>query len=437
MIAEALILSSILTGTLYYKLSKNSKDKREIISKWNNLMANLEKNENNEEKYKVVHVVILDNKVIFDVEIASGKSFSGLLSKKNEIENAFKGICILEQIKFSNRAKVTIITKNIMDFDFEPVPTKPHELYIGKNISGENHLIDVTKACHLLIAGATGFGKSFLIANILTNLIYNAKNDIEIHLNQVMKSDLGLFQDCKPVKFVAFNLDEVVLDLEKIYKTLEKRNNLLKESSCKNLEHFNKYNHNNKLKRIYLFMEEISFFMPNENDKEDIKLLKDKAWEYIKAIVKAGRAAGIHLICVTQRSTITNLPSDVKSCMCRISLKQFSTVDSRNIIETDDAIYLEDRECICYGDGNLQQIIKIPVIDEDFKLLQRYVPEIKIPGKVNCSKARIISKETSINKGENEVFINTYKGNEKINNIVPKKKENKSKKRKGVILDAN
>ena len=158
--------------------------------------------------------------------------------------------------------------------------------------------------------------KKFLIANILTNLIYNAKNDIEIHLNQVMKSDLGLFQDCKPVKFVAFNLDEVVLDLEKIYKTLEKRNNLLKESSCKNLEHFNKYNHNNKLKRIYLFMEEISFFMPNENDKEDIKLLKDKAWEYIKAIVKAGRAAGIHLICVTQRSTITNLPSDVKSCMC-------------------------------------------------------------------------------------------------------------------------
>ena len=131
MIAEALILSSILTGTLYYKLSKNSKYKREIISKWNNLMANLEKNENSEEKYKVVHVVILDNKVIFDVEIASGKSFSGLLSKKNEIENAFKGICILEQIKFSNRAKVTIITKNIMDFDFEPVPTKPHELYIG------------------------------------------------------------------------------------------------------------------------------------------------------------------------------------------------------------------------------------------------------------------------------------------------------------------
>ena len=109
MIAEALILSSILTGTLYYKLSKNSKDKREIISKWNNLMANLEKNENSEEKYKVVHVVILDNKVIFDVEIASGKSFSGLLSKKNEIENAFKGICILEQIKFSNRAKVTIL----------------------------------------------------------------------------------------------------------------------------------------------------------------------------------------------------------------------------------------------------------------------------------------------------------------------------------------
>lgn len=437
MIAEAIILSGVLAGSVYYKLSKDSRGKREIISKWNNLMATIEKSEDNEEKYKVANVALLENKIIFDIEIASGKSFNSLSAKKNEIENAFKGICVLEQVKFSNRAKVTIITKNILDFDFEPVLAKPYELYIGKNLSGENHLIDVTKACHLLIGGSTGFGKSFLISNILTNLIYNYKNDIEIHLNQIMKSDLGLFRNCKPVKFVAFNLDEVVLDLEKIYKTLEKRNNLLKESGCKNLEHFNKYNPNNKFKRIYVVIEEISFFMSNEDDKEDIKLLKDKAWEYIKSIVKAGRAPGVHLICVTQRSTITNLPSDVKSCMCRISLKQFSTVDSRNIIETDDAIYLEDRECICYGDGNLQQIIKIPVIDEDFKLLQRYVPEIKIPGKVNCSKARIISKETSINKGENEVFINTYKGNEKINNIVPKKKENKSKKRKGVILDAN
>ncbi|HII4479876.1 FtsK/SpoIIIE domain-containing protein [Clostridium perfringens] len=431
MIAEALILSSILAGTIYYRLSKESREKKDIISKWNNLMRNLEKTKENEEKFKVANVVLLENKIVFDVEIALGKSFNGLISKKNEIENAFKGVCIMEQVKFSNRANVTIITKNIMDFNFEPVPAKPSELYIGKNLSGDNHMIDVTKACHLLIAGATGFGKSFLIANILTNLIYNAKNDIEIHLNQVMKSDLGLFQDCKPVKFVAFNLDEVVLDLEKIYKTLEKRNNLLKESSCKNLEHFNKYNHNNKLKRIYLFMEEISFFMPNENDKEDIKLLKDKAWEYIKAIVKAGRAAGIHLICVTQRSTITNLPSDVKSCMCRISLKQFSTVDSRNIIETDDAIYLEDRECICYGDGNLQQIIKIPVIDEDFKILQQYVKEIKIPSKVNT----IVDKKPIIKENKKDIFISNYKDSVEINTTVPSRKENR--KRKGVVLDVN
>ena len=437
MIAEALILSGTLAATLYCKFSKDSKEKRETISKWNNLMANLEKNEGSEEKYKVVNVVLLENKIIFDVEIASGKSFNSIACKKNEIENAFQGVCIMEQVKFSNKAKVIIITRNIMDFMFEPVPTKPNELYIGKNIGGENHLIDVAKACHILVGGSTGFGKSFLIANILTNLIYNSSKDVEMHLLQTIKSDLAIFENCKPTKFTAFNLEEAVMDLEKIYKTLERRNSLLKESACKNLEHFNKYNPSNKFKRIYVVIEEISFFMPVEDDKEDIKILKDKAWNYLKAIVKTGRAHGIHLIAITQRSTISNLPSDIKSCMCRISLKQFSAVDSRNIIESDDAIYLDDRECICYGDGNLQQVVKIPRIDEDFKVLQRYVPEIKIPGKVNCSKARIISKETSINKVENEVFINTYKGNEKINNIVPKKKENKSKKRKGVILDVN
>ncbi|MDM0950411.1 FtsK/SpoIIIE domain-containing protein [Clostridium perfringens] len=434
MIAEALILGGTLAATLYYKFSKDSREKRDVINRWNNLMQSLEKIEANEEKFKVSNVVLLENKIIFDVEIASGKSFNSLACRKNEIENAFKGICILEQVKFSNKAKITIITRNIMDFMFEPVFTKPNELYIGKKISGENHIIDVTKACHLLICAPTGMGKSYLLASIATNLLYNAKNDIEIHLNQIMKTDLAVFQDCKPVKFVGFNLNEVVLDLEKVYKKLEKRNDLLKESGCKNLEHFNKYNHNNKLKRIYLFIEEISFFMPNEDDKEDVKLLKDKAWEYIKAIAKAGRAPGIHLIGITQRSTISNLPSDIKSCMCRISLKQFSAIDSRNIIETDDAIYLEDRECICYGDGNLQQVIKIPQIDEDFKVLQQYVKEIRIPSKISYTKNTSKNKEPVIKEVKNNVFINTN-NNIEVNNIIPNRRKNK--KRKGVIRDDN
>lgn len=434
MIAEALIISSVLAGSVYYKFSKDSREKRDVINRWNNLMQSLEKTEANEEKFKVSNVILLENKIIFDVEIASGKSFNSLVCRKNEIENAFKGICILEQVKFSNKAKITIITRNIMDFMFEPVFTKPNELYIGKKISGENHIIDVTKACHLLICAPTGMGKSYLLASIATNLLYNAKNDIEIHLNQIMKTDLAVFQDCKPVKFVGFNLNEVVLDLEKVYKKLEKRNDLLKESGCKNLEHFNKYNHNNKLKRIYLFIEEISFFMPNEDDKEDVKLLKDKAWEYIKAIAKAGRAPGIHLIVITQRSTISNLPSDIKSCMCRISLKQFSAIDSRNIIETDDAIYLEDRECICYGDGNLQQVIKIPQIDEDFKVLQQYVKEIRIPSKISYTKNTSKNKEPVIKEVKNNVFINTN-NNIEVNNIIPNRRKNK--KRKGVIRDDN
>ncbi|NGT04426.1 FtsK/SpoIIIE domain-containing protein [Clostridium perfringens] len=435
MIVEALILSGTLAATLYCKFSKDSREKRDVINRWNNLMQSLEKTEANEEKFKVANVVLLENKIIFDVEIASGKSFNSLACRKNEIENAFKGICIVEQVKFSNKAKITIITRNIMDFMFEPVFTKPNELYIGKKISGENHIIDVTKACHLLICAPTGMGKSYLLASIATNLLYNAKNDIEIHLNQIMKTDLAVFQDCKPVKFVGFNLNEVVLDLEKVYKKLEKRNDLLKESGCKNLEHFNKYNHNNKLKRIYLFIEEISFFMPNEDDKEDVKLLKDKAWEYIKAIAKAGRAPGIHLIGITQRSTISNLPSDIKSCMCRISLKQFSAIDSRNIIETDDAIYLEDRECICYGDGNLQQVIKIPQIDEDFKVLQQYVKEIRIPSKISYTKNTSKNKKPIIKENKKEVFINNHRNNVKINTTIPKRKENR--RRKGVILDVD
>ncbi|MFU7517983.1 hypothetical protein AB4668_19685, partial [Clostridium sp. HCS.1] len=96
-------------------------------------------------------------------------------------------------------------------------------------------------------------------------------------------------------------------------------------------------------------------------------------------IVKAGRSSWIHLLALTQRTTVSNLPSDVKSQMCRISFRQLSSVDSKNIIECDDAINLEDRECLIYGTSKAMEIVNIPFLDEDFKVLNKYVKEIAIP----------------------------------------------------------
>ena len=177
------------------------------------------------------------------------------------------------------------------------------------------------------------------------------------------------------------------------------------------------------MKRIFAVTEEISFFMETSADTEEVKKLKARCYEAFMSIVKASRSSGIHLVTVTQRSTVDNIPSTMKSMMCRISLGQLSAIDSRNIIESDSAIYLENKECIVYGDKPGEEIIKIPTVDEDFKILNKYVPEIKLPAKSvkefenNTPEKLKTNKEETItnivkdnviplaNKADNKIFI--------------------------------
>ena len=377
---ELAIVGGLAVTSIYYRFTINYRRKRKVIKKWNELMDELKLYSKKSNFIpQVTDVKFIDNGYILSIHIPTGLNVKDVESNKEAIENKFKGIVTIEKIRFSSLVKVKVINKDIGKFIFEPVKSFPNQIYIGKTFDGEDYFIDITKACHILIGGATGIGKSFLLSSILTNLIYNSSNSIEIHLLQIMKGEVGLFEKCKSVKFVGKNLKEVAYDLNKLANLVDERSKRFIELGVKNLNHYNKH-YKSKMKRIYCITEEISFFMPQEADKEEDKELKNKCWSSILAIAKAGRSSGIHLISLTQRSTTTNLPSDVKSQLCRITFRQISSIDSRNIIECDDATQLEDRECLCYGTSKAMEVIKTPWIDEDFKILHEYVPEIIIPG---------------------------------------------------------
>lgn len=377
---ELAIVGGLAVTSIYYRFTINYRKKRKVIKKWEELMGELNLHSKKSNFIpQVMNVKFIDNGYILDIHMPTGLSPKDIEVNKETIENKFKGIVTIEKIRFSSLVKVKVINKDIGKFIFKPVKAYPNQLYIGKTFDGEDYFIDITKACHILIGGATGTGKSFLLSSILTNLIYNSSNSIEIHLLQIMKGEVGLFEQCKSVKLVGKNLKEVAYDLEKLAKLVDERSRKFTELGVKNLNHYNKH-YKSKMKRIYCITEEISFFMLEDADSEEDKELKNKCWSSILTIAKAGRSSGIHLISLTQRSTTTNLPSDVKSQLCRITFRQISSIDSRNIIECDDATQLEDRECLCYGTSKAMEVIKTPWIDEDFKILHEYVPEIIIPG---------------------------------------------------------
>lgn len=424
---ELAVVGGLALTSIYLRFTIDYRKKKKVKNQWIELMEELKLYSKKSNFIPVVKdVKLIDNGYIMNIHMPTGISYLDIEKHKEAIENKFKAMVSMEKLRFSSAMDIKVINTDIGKYEFEPVRTYANEIYVGKTFDGEDYIIDITKACHILIGGATGTGKSFLLSSILTNLIYNSSKAIEIHLLQIMKGEVALFERCKPVRFVGKNLREVAYDLEKLAALVDERSKRFTELGVKNLSHYNKH-YQSKMKRIYCVTEELSFFMPQDSDNDEEKQLKSKCWSSILTIAKAGRSSGIHLISVTQRSTTTNLPSDVKSQLCRITFKQISSVDSRNIIECDDATQLKERECLIYGDGRVMEIIKTPYIDEDFKILNRYVPEILIPGtkienikveepkiieapKVEFKKADVIELKDKLKKEKVNVIKRIKKG---------------------------
>jgi hypothetical protein len=315
------------------------------------------------------------------LNIPYGLSVSHIENKINILEDNLNGIVNIEKDRFKDNTILRIVDRDIDKFMFKPAKCPTSKLWIGKDFKGDNYFLDLNKDPHVLIGGTTGTGKSFLLASILTNLIYNYPKDVEIYLSQICKGEIGAFTECQPVKFVAYNMAEVFVGLKKVCKKLDERSNLFTKYGIRNITQWNKHFPNKRMKRIVYVLEELSFFM----EIPDV-------WEYVLKMVKAGRSCGIHLIGLLQRSTASNLPPDVKSQMTRITFKQKSVIDSQNIINTTGAIKLKDRECLVDSNNGLE-LVKTPYIDEDFITLNKYVPEIRIPTNEEKEDNIIIEKE--------------------------------------------
>jgi hypothetical protein len=315
------------------------------------------------------------------ISIPGGLSETILMDKINILESNLAGIVEVERDKFKDYAIMRVVDRDIDKFMFEPVKCKPNEIYIGKDIKGKDCKLNLRKDCHILIAGMTGTGKTFLLASILANMIYNNPNNIEIYLSQIVKGEIGVFENCGPVRKVDTDIVQVDNTLSKICRIIQERSALFTRYGIKNIEQWNKHFPTKKKKEIFYIAEEFSFLM-------NYGSVIDK----IQYLTKAGRSCGVHLFGILQRTTATELDPLVKSQMTRITFKQKSIIDSQNVISSNDAIKLKDRECIVDGMSETIQV-KTPFVDEDFVILNKFVPEIRIPTKEFKQEVINIKKE--------------------------------------------
>lgn len=278
------------------------------------------------------------------LELPYGYTFENL----NRDIDIFKEGLQFQSIQLSQVNNMVIMNcvVNYKFKDYSPMQLPGNKLLIADELI-KSIIVDMNKFPHMLIGGDTGTGKSRILLLILTNLIKYC-GYIDLHLLQIRKNDLGVFQNCSQVKTYSKTLEEVLKALEGIDKECRRRERLIDNTKgYYNIEDYNKDNEN-KLKYIYVVVEEFSFLNISRGDSKEEKVLKTKCLKHLKMIVNVGRSSGVFLITALQKPTSDSIPSDIKAQLCtRVSLKIADGPACKVILGNENATKLGEREIIC------------------------------------------------------------------------------------------
>ena len=249
-------------------------------------------------------------------------------------------------------------------------------LALGKTISNDTLVADLTKMPHLLVAGATGQGKSVGINAIITSILYNKHPaEVKFILVDPKKVELTLYNRIERHYLAKLpDSDEpIITDTKKVVRTLkslciemDKRYELLKDATCRNIKEYNK-----KYKTRILNPNDGHKFLPYlvliVDEFADIIMTAGKEVETpIGRLAQLARAVGIHLIIATQRPSVNVITGLIKANFpARIAFKVTSKVDSRTILDSGGADQLIGNGDMLYTKGNDLIRLQCGFIDSD------------------------------------------------------------------------
>lgn len=233
----------------------------------------------------------------------------------------------------------------------------------GKTISNEIFMADLSKMPHLLMAGATGQGKSVGINAILTSLLYKKHpSELKFVMVDPKKVELSLYSKIERHYLAKLpdTDDAIITDTNKVINTLnslciemDTRYDLLKNAFCKNLKEYNKKfaerklnpeNGHRYLPYIVLVVDEFADLIMTAGKEVELPIAR---------LAQLARAVGIHLIVATQRPSVNVITGMIKANFpARAAFRVISSVDSRTILDSPGADQLIGRGDMLYFNGN-------------------------------------------------------------------------------------
>ena len=196
---------------------------------------------------------------------------------------------------------------------------------IGKDISGNIEVIDLSKTPHLLVAGTTGSGKSVFINTLLASILYKfSPNELRLILIDPKMLELSVYNDIAHLLTpVVTEPKKAIIALKWVCKEMERRYSLMNEENTRSLEGYNQKSIE-KLPYIVVFIDEMA----------DLMMTAGKEVEhYVQRLAQMARACGIHLVMATQRPSVDIITGSIKANFpSRISFQVASKYDSRTVL---------------------------------------------------------------------------------------------------------
>ncbi|MFF2014832.1 DNA translocase FtsK 4TM domain-containing protein [Paenibacillus sp. NPDC058177] len=270
--------------------------------------------------------------------------------------------------------EVSVVTmREVMETQTFTEAESKLSIAFGRDISGQTIIGNLAKMPHLLVAGATGSGKSVCINGIITSILYKAKpNEVKFLMVDPKMVELNIYNGIPHLMApVVTDPKRASLALKKIVVEMEKRYELFSKSGTRNMEGYNNLMKDNPaavLPYIVVIVDELAdLMMVAANDVEDA----------ICRLAQMARAAGIHLIIATQRPSVDVITGVIKANIpSRIAFGVSSQVDSRTILDMAGAEKLLGRGDMLFMPMGSSKPIRVQgafMSDQEVETIVHYV----------------------------------------------------------------
>ncbi len=316
---------------------------------------------------------------MYEFEPAPGVKINRIVSLSDDLALALKAQSVRVSpiagravigIEVPNKQRETVSLREILSSEGFQKSKSKLTLGLGKEIAGTPIIADLSRMPHLLVAGATGSGKSVSINSMIMSILYKAAPaEVKMLMVDPKLIELSAYEDIPHlISPVITNPKEAADALKKMVIEMERRYRFLAERTARNIESFNQQTTDEEqLPYIIIIIDELADLMfTAPSDVEDS----------IARLAQMGRASGIHLILATQRPSVDVITGIIKANFpARIAFQVSSKVDSRTILDAHGAEQLLGRGDMLFmlPGARMMRVHGALITEEEIKTVTEFV----------------------------------------------------------------